>query len=109
MDDGRDRRDDRRDVAEAGPAGDLQKAAATSAVSEGLSLRDRIEVYLLSAPDRAFCDTCLARRLALPVKDITVAAETIGRMPNFQRAKGRCSPCRSTKRIVTRAVRQNSN
>ena len=52
----------------------------------------------------AYCDQCLARALALPLPTVTTAAEQLASTASAERKRGRCSPCRSTKRLVTRVM-----
>jgi hypothetical protein len=64
----------------------------------------RIEVLLRGAKPAAYCDPCLASALALPQEAVASAAGALARMSAVTRKVGRCTPCRSTKRVVMRAM-----
>jgi hypothetical protein len=72
-----------------------------------LDERDRglVERHLGDTAPRAICDICLAERVDLPVETVLALAEKCAGEGWCQRKVGRCSPCHSTRRVVTRPGR----
>ena len=81
----------------------------TLQVSDGLApairvvpLAELVSTYLRAIAPSAYCDPCLAGAVQELVEAVRQTAEDLACPEQFARKLGRCTLCRSTKRIVTR-------
>lgn len=65
-------------------------------------LAELVSTYLRAIAPSAYCDPCLASAVREPLDLVHQTAEGLGGPGQFVRKVGRCTVCRSTKRIVTR-------
>jgi hypothetical protein len=61
-----------------------------------------IRVVLRSERPRAFCNHCLSGMLTILYEDVVRETSRLMEGDTYQRRKGRCFRCRSTKRYVIR-------
>ena len=72
---------------------------------DDVNVGERMIGLLMGMSPRGFCDQCASDALGFPLATITHHADNLMGNIHVQRAVRRCSPCRSTKRMVTRIVR----
>ncbi len=73
-------------------------------LEEDINVSERLIGFLIGVRPRGFCDRCIAYALTLSLEVVKNHAEELANRLRFYRAVGRCSSCRSTRRIVTRAA-----
>ena len=73
-------------------------------MSSDIAIAQRAHDLLRGAKPAAYCDPCLADALALPLATVASIAKVLAGLPGVERKIGRCTPCRSTKRVVTRSL-----
>lgn len=70
----------------------------------GNAVSTSIEHLLRGMKPAAYCDPCLAEVLNLPLDIVTEATEHLGKTAWAEHKIARCTPCRSTRRVVTRVL-----